>query len=212
MDQRGLHLMVTRCSTSYIKRILLVEDVDLLITYLIVLYVLLCVLNVERMDIVHGCARCPQKINRQSDIHGMKVTEKPNNSNQRKENQKRKFNLTEGLDQGFQRNNVYSLWYFPFLDLYTIQWSGLKESNRRTRTRKKNRLRVTMDHQTANSIIFTHRHFAVLVQLQTRDSKSQKLEIQDDKRVKGTVCSRKRRSMRTTESWPCGILPLVCGV
>lgn len=65
---------------------------------------------------------------------------------------------------------------------------------------KKNRLRVTMDHQTANSIIFTHRHFAVLVQLQTRDSKSQKLEIQDDKRVKGTVCSRKRRSMRTTES------------
>lgn len=56
MDQRGPRLLVTRRSTSYIKRILLVEDVDLFITYGIVWPGFICALNAKRMDILRGCA------------------------------------------------------------------------------------------------------------------------------------------------------------
>lgn len=57
IDQRGRRLQVTRRNTLFIKRIPLVEDVDMLITYGIVLHGFLCALNVVRMGILRGCAR-----------------------------------------------------------------------------------------------------------------------------------------------------------
>lgn len=78
IDQRGRRLQVTRRNTLFIKRIPLVEDVGMLITYGIVLHGFLCALNVVRMDILRGRAR-QQKINRRSDVNVIKVAEKTDN-------------------------------------------------------------------------------------------------------------------------------------
>lgn len=94
----------TRRSTSNIKRIQHVEDVDLLITYEIVLQGLLWHLDVETMDILRRCAKT-QNINRRSDVHATEVTKKTDNR-QRKENRKRKIQRDrEGL-QGFTRKTL----------------------------------------------------------------------------------------------------------
>lgn len=119
IDQRGRRLPVTRRNTLFIKRIPLVEDVGMLITYGIVLHGFLCALKVERMDILRGCAK-HRKLTAKVTFTPLKSQRRRiTQARQRKENRKRKFNVTE-KGSGFSTKNVYSLRNFPFLELKTL--------------------------------------------------------------------------------------------
>lgn len=120
-----------------------------------------------------------QNINRQSDVHAIKVTEKTDNSSQtEKRKSKKKIQRDRDRIRVFNEKRLF-LAEFPFSRIKDSQFNEeLTKNNLEDANQKINVLREDIDHQTAKAKFFENRHFVVLAELQKQDKEIQQLEEQ----------------------------------
>uniref|UniRef100_K1RAB6 Uncharacterized protein n=1 Tax=Magallana gigas TaxID=29159 RepID=K1RAB6_MAGGI len=120
-----------------------------------------------------------QKINRRSDVHAIKVTEKTDNSSQiEKRKSNKKIQRDRDRIRVFNEKRLF-LAELPFSRIKDSQFNEELTKNKLDDAKRKiNVLREDIDHQTAKAKFFENRHFVVLAELQKRDREIQQLEEQ----------------------------------